>query len=706
MLTLVTVALCAHALLETAVLAKPAYEIAAVAIAAGAGADPGNAARHRRVLDEPGVVDDRRPGRMRDTDTVFTMPHYETRADWEAYAENLRRRILVTSGLWPLAERGPVNAVIEPVAEHPDYIVEKVHFEAYPGYLVTGNLYRPQGEGPFPGILSPHGHWGEGRLEDSERGSVPARAITFARMGMVTFTYDMVGYVDNRQIEHNWGDERSHLWGMHPFAVQLKSAIRGLDFLESLPYVDADNLAATGASGGGTQTFIAMAVDPRIKAAAPVTMISSTMQGGCICENAPILRLDNSNMEIGALMAPRPLILVSATGDWTRETPRVEYPAIRSIYDLYGAADRVKNAHIDAGHNYNQASREAVYRFFAEWVLEDDGYAEFTEPPYEMESEDALRVFPEGESLPEDLPRDDELIEALIAWNRAQIEGRIPKSADELDDFRDQMGPALRDALHAATPHVNALEPERTGVHIEDGYVLERWIIRRPEGGEAVPALLYRSGHEAAEPQSTAILVHGEGKAALSDPAGGPGALIRELIERDYAVLTIDTLLTGEFQDEEGTVRMHEGRYTDTFLPTLTAYRVQDILTAVAFVHSRRDLGDTVALAGLGEAGLWSWLAAALEPAIERSAVDLNGFDPGSDADWVERHYVPVIRSVGGVFTATAMTAPRSLWVMNAAGDWPPDDAAIIYELAGAEGQWRYTAEIPADDALADFLME
>lgn len=96
----------------------------------------------------------------------------------------------------------------------------------------------------------------------------------------------------------------------------LDSAVVGpVDFLESLPDVDKTRLACTGASGGGTQTFLLTAVDDRIKVSAPVNMISHYMQGGDVCENAPNLRLDTNNMEIGALMAPRPLLMVSAAGD-------------------------------------------------------------------------------------------------------------------------------------------------------------------------------------------------------------------------------------------------------------------------------------------------------------------------------------------------------------------------------------------------------
>jgi len=325
--------------------------VAAIALSTDPQFSPSKAMGHRRVSDQPEAVRDRRAETVRDTDTVFTMPKFDSLEDWEAFAARLRRRILLSSGLWPLPERTPLNARVFDRVMHDDYTIEKVHFEARPGFLATGNLYRPVGEGPFPGVASPHGHWEEGRLANEESGSVPGRCITLARMGCVVFSYDMIGYNDSRQFEHRWGGEREKLWAMHPFAFQLWTSMRAIDFLQGLPDVDPDRIACTGASGGGTQTFTLMAVDPRVKVAAPVNMISCSMQGGCLCENAPILRLDCSNQEIGALMAPRPLLMVSATGDWTRETPRVEFPAVRSIYRLYNAEDRVENVHIDAGHN-------------------------------------------------------------------------------------------------------------------------------------------------------------------------------------------------------------------------------------------------------------------------------------------------------------------------------------------------------------------
>ncbi len=635
---------------------------------------PAAALQDLSVFDEPGAVNDRRARTAKHTNTVFNMPHFENREMWESYAESLRRRILLSSGLWPLPERTPLKPKVFGRVSHEDYTVEKVHFEARPGFLVTGNLYRPVGEGPFPAIVCPHGHWGNGRLENTDTGSVPGRAITLARLGAVVFTYDMVGYVDSLQFEHRWVSDREKLWGVHPFAMQLWSSMRAVDFVESLPGVDPERIGCTGASGGGTQTFALMATDPRIKVAAPVNMISSTMQGGCICENAPILRLSNSNMEIGALMAPRPLLLVSATGDWTRETPRVEFPAIRSIYALYGAEDRVANVHIDAGHNYNRESREAMYRFFAKWLLGKEGFETFSEPAFAVEPEVDLRVFAGKESVAY-YPSQEEVVQAVIDANREKAEALLALKPNFL---RKKHGMVLADILGAQVPEANALRCERLAMHERDGYVLERWIIGRAAVGDAVPALLYRSRD--AGPQEAVLLVHGEGKAALADlESGGPGELVRGPMAQGKAVLCIDPFLIGDHHSPSHRTRRLKEGFMDTFQPTETGERVQDVLTAAAFLRARRDISELSAVVGLGDAGVWCLLASAIDGHIGITVDDLNGFDPNDDEAWVERHYVPCIRAVGDLRLARAL--------IKASGGrvgMSTEEAPLTEELLGA----------------------
>jgi hypothetical protein len=254
-----------------------------------------------------------RQATFRTLDDKYSPPRFTDAVEWKKRAAYLREHILTSAGLLPMPERAPLAPEIFGKVVKNDYTVEKVYFQSLPGFLVTGNLYRPIGTGPFPAVLAPHGHWAYGRLENTALNSVPGRAINLARQGFVVFTYDMIGYDDSRQLPHTFGGTRETLWGMSLAGLQLWNSIRSLDFLQSLPDVQKDALAVTGESGGGTQTFLLTAVDDRVKVAVPVNMISLHMQGGCLCENPPALRLDTNNVEIAAT-SRRPLLMVSATG--------------------------------------------------------------------------------------------------------------------------------------------------------------------------------------------------------------------------------------------------------------------------------------------------------------------------------------------------------------------------------------------------------
>lgn len=596
------------------------------------------------------VAQDARLTVSRDTDTRFEPLTFETLEAWASFADGLRHRIRVASGLWPEPERTPLNAEVSDPIEREDYVVYKVHFEAFPGFLVTGNLYAPKGNGRYPGVLCPHGHWEHGRFENTERASVAARCITFARMGIVAFSYDMVGYNDSRQFARAWGhdwdavprEERraQELWGIHPFGIQLWSGIRALDFLESLPQVDSDRLACTGASGGGTQTFALYAVDDRVKAAAPVNMISHTMQGGDACENAPLIRFNASNVEIGALMAPKPLLMVSATGDWTRETPEVEYPAIRKIYALYGAEDKVENVHIDAGHNFNQQSREAVYRFFGKWLLnEPEKYADFAEPPYTMEPVEDLRVY-SGHSESEPYPDQQELISALIDSRAETIAASGVRGPSFVDDYRRAVSYAL-----GVDPSIPLrAEGTRIGSAQRDGFRAERWVLRVEETGGVIPlVLLVPDAPRTARP---VLFVHPRGKAAYFQEADWEPLpqLRRACVDDGRLVAVIDVFRRGEMEG----MRREIAKYTDTFAPTDTAYQVQDVLAAIHWLHDRSD-ASAVTVRASDEAKGWGLLATVLADGKARIQFEL-GTIGSSPSDWLDEHYIPCLASLGGLW--------------------------------------------------------
>jgi hypothetical protein len=144
--------------------------------------------------------------------TPVTFTPFASRNEWKKRAAIVRDHILVSTGLWPMPKKTPLNPKVFGRIEREGYSVEKVHFESYPHFFVTGNLYRPLGKkGPFPGVLCPHGHWGRGRLHSDDTGSIPGRCINLACQGYVVFSYDMVGYNDSNQLKHSFHDEP---WGI------------------------------------------------------------------------------------------------------------------------------------------------------------------------------------------------------------------------------------------------------------------------------------------------------------------------------------------------------------------------------------------------------------------------------------------------------------------------------------------------------------
>jgi len=283
---------------------------------------------------------------------------YPDRESWETRVQMLRsglRRGMQLDRLPPACELNPIRHSLR---EMDGYTVENVAFESLPGFWVTGNLYLPaEFEGTIPAILNPHGHAADKRLTEV----VQARCAAQARMGAAAFAYDMVGYAESEPCEH-----RSY----QVQRLQTYNSMRVVDFLLSLGFVDEERLAATGGSGGGTQTFLLAAIDDRIGVSVPVVQVSAHFFGGCECESAmPIHKTaehETNNVEIAALVAPKPLMLVSNGGDWTSNTPEVEFPHVRRIYSLFDATDQVENAHFpEEGHDYGPSKREAAYPFLA-----------------------------------------------------------------------------------------------------------------------------------------------------------------------------------------------------------------------------------------------------------------------------------------------------------------------------------------------------
>jgi len=323
--------------------------------------------------------------KLRTLDDNMTPLSPKTLAEWEQDKQKLIENLRFASSIDLLKTDAPLNAQVFGAVEYDCFVVEKVIFQSLPGFYVTGNLYRPKDTSKkYPAILNPHGHWTHGRFETKDLARVPQRCANLAMRGMVAFIYDMIGFNDATQVSHDMKGQFAPVnanrivpegvyagilaeydkWNVGRFSLQLNNSLKAVDFVASLPYVDANRIGCTGCSGGGTQTYFLTALDQRIRAAAPINMASTLMQGGCICENQAFLRTEYNNIDYTMTIAPRPLFLSGSDGDWTVHAQEVEFPAVEKVYRLYGAEEKFSHFYQSAPHCYNLPIRERVYDFF------------------------------------------------------------------------------------------------------------------------------------------------------------------------------------------------------------------------------------------------------------------------------------------------------------------------------------------------------
>ena len=332
---------------------------------------------------------------------------YTSREQWETRKQMLRENILRQIQLDPLPQKNPLNPIYGKTRRYKGYTVTNVALETVPGYWLCGSLYQPASRtGKTPAMLSPHGHFFSVDNFDNHNRFRPDqqyRCAMLARMGVTVFSYDMFASGGEACLQI---PSQNHTT---PFALtmQLWNSMRVADFLCSLETVDQSKIGITGASGGGTQTFLLAAIDPRITFSIPAVMVSSHFYGGCACESGlPIHQthsgLNTNNVEIAAMMAPRPQLLISIGTDWSKNTPTTELPYLKKIYGFYGSANLVENVHIpDEQHNYGYTKREALYNFVGRVCGIDtdkfkDAQGRYIEKDVTIEPADNLLVFGQG----------------------------------------------------------------------------------------------------------------------------------------------------------------------------------------------------------------------------------------------------------------------------------------------------------------------
>ena len=502
---------------------------------------------------------------------------------------------------------------------------------------------------------------GAERFEEGGRSPLQSRCAQLARMGCTVFHYDMIGYGDSVQIgyelAHRFARQRPEMnrrqdWGLFSpqaeshlqsvMGLQTWNSIRALDFLETLPEVDKQRLAATGASGGGTQTFMLAATDARLAAAFPAVMVSTAMQGGCVCENACLLRIGTGNVEIAALFAPKPLGLTSAN-DWTAEMSDKGFPELRALYRLLCREENVMLKALNHfGHNYNYVSRTAMYHWFnrhlrlglAEPILERDY-------PYLSQAE--LTVW--NAAHPQPQGGDDFERNLLRHWLE---DGRkqLLALAERPRAFADLAAPAIEVVLGRTLESAGkVIWKERRKVERENHWETAG-LLRNTTYGESLPAVFFQPKKQRG---AAVIWLSTLGKAGLRDDNGRLRPWMRRLLDGGATVVGADLLRQGEFPADEGSLRRtrrvknprEAAAYTFGYNHAVFAQRVHDVLTIVQFLKTQKP-SEKIVLAGLDGAGHW---AAAVRSvcgkAVQKCAIDTEGFRFGEVKDAHDPDFLP-----------------------------------------------------------------
>ncbi len=385
------------------------------------------------------------------------------KAEWVSRARILKTQTGLATSLFPMLDRDYRAPMRQTAGETADYTLERVAIESLAGLFVTGSLWLPKKNGKRPAMLQAHGHFQEGRLNKADL----IRAETLARSGYIVFAWDMVGYNDCDQIPHNWeASDLQKLYGFSQMALQTLHSRRALDFVLSLPNVDPKRVGMSGISGGGTQTFILAAIEERLSLSVPVKMVSAHMQGGCICENAPSLRTFAGNGEIAALAAPRPMLLISDTGDWTKDNPKEIVPMARAVYRTLGAEANFAHAHCDEGHQFGPPARAAYYQFLTKQFGPPDQPFIDKEPEFELS---AYRVWKDDFRRPAGVSSVDQAFEQWkMEAARANIRAREQPNAgrDGRAAFRALVGAGVGASMHKEGRRIIVVADDRPGAPV------------------------------------------------------------------------------------------------------------------------------------------------------------------------------------------------------------------------------------------------
>ena len=328
--------------------------------------------------------------------------------EWTSYKALLREQIIEKTGIKLPDHNLPLDVRITKTIPMDGYRIENIYFQTMPGIYATANLFIPDGNGPFPGVLVMCGHSRNGKIYE------PYQAVghSLALNDYVAMVIDPWGAGERTTVHGEFEYHGANLGaslmniGESLLGIQIIDNMRGIDLLTSLPYVDPEKIGATGASGGGNQTMWLAAMDERVKAAIPVVSVGSfesyVMRSNCICETlvdgltfteeAAVLTLANAIMPINHGRESNPAFFID---EMLRSLDNA-----RPVFEMTGRVNNIDYRTFDLTHGYHPETRQAMLGWF-DLKLKGIGTGEIREEePFEIIPPEELMVFPNGERYP------------------------------------------------------------------------------------------------------------------------------------------------------------------------------------------------------------------------------------------------------------------------------------------------------------------
>ncbi|MBO5990512.1 MAG: acetylxylan esterase [Lentisphaeria bacterium] len=564
-----------------------------------------------------------------------------TLAGHRARTEFVKRRLLLSAGLLPKVEL-PVNpAQISGARIYNGVAIKYVSIATLPGVRLTGSLFMPEKlDAPAPGVLCPHGHWKTGRIHHAPNGGVVMRCFQLARLGFVVFAYDMIGYNENNDFPHVWRGElkrKGDLAGVYSFGLQTVNSMRAVDFISSLDEVDEKRIACTGASGGASQTWFISALDERIKVVVPVCMLSSHFQGGCPCEEGPLLRVTGlTSFDIVSAVAPRPVLRPGVTGDWTNLNPDYEIPRLKSIYKLYNAENRVSSLYFEDVHNYNRRTREYAYAFLVKHLMGEDRGETIQEediapPPPEL-------LWETGENP---APATEESALAALAKAERAYNADVLKYTD-FEAYKSERRELLREILESRTPAVVDVVERVLYEEIDIPGAKFRGVTMSRRGvGDLVQAVNVTPEGCADDGSITLLISDSEYRDYLYD--GSKSGYLQQLVSEKRRIRIVELTGTGSTRWQLKYDLRDTGITGAAFDQSTFAMRVEDIITACT-VLKERGYSDIKIIAEKGAVPAALAACALLDMPLE---ADFEAVDESVWDDPVNHH--PLIGRIGGI---------------------------------------------------------